>query len=314
MLNDITPVGRKRKIPKPVSKKGSSFAAKNSKNRASSKGVKIFPEIHSGLPASYHTKSLSLCINAKKVSFTKEQSRNLSSSLNQNLSAATTHASKNSKSKGSKNSRSSFNFTSNIQPFTYFDQVKKEKTEKEECLSDKENDFLQINNLFVMQGFKSNLNKYNSSKRRKKIVKKLNPNKLIFNDMYKKYMCDDIKYKTSRDKTMENEAIEAKKMLRFWKGVFDYSYPRIIIESIKEKYSKGFSAGSSILSTKGNPKRNKSFADIRQKDHQKDLQQDQQKEFVSFRDIVREKNSLKFKKEILKVKIKTVSKFYKHSK
>ena len=51
--------------------------------------------------------------------------------------------------------------------------------------------------------------------------------------MNKKFYDEKVSAKTSRDKTMESEAIEMKKIIRFWKGVFDISYPQIMVDKMK---------------------------------------------------------------------------------
>ena len=43
-----------------------------------------------------------------------------------------------------------------------------------------------------------------------------------------------INYKTINDIKMTSEIIETKKMIRFWKAVFDVSYPRIMLKKIKQ--------------------------------------------------------------------------------
>jgi hypothetical protein len=54
--------------------------------------------------------------------------------------------------------------------------------------------------------------------------------------MNNKFYDSKISIKSSRDKSIENESTKIKQILRFWKGVMDISYPKIITNVIKTKY------------------------------------------------------------------------------
>ena len=91
---------------------------------------------------------------------------------------------------------------------------------------------INLNTLFRMNNYETNLLKYSQTKRiEKKPKKKIN--KIVYMQMNKKFYDEKVSAKTSRDKTMESEAIEMKKIIRFWKGVFDISYPQIMVDKMK---------------------------------------------------------------------------------
>ena len=54
--------------------------------------------------------------------------------------------------------------------------------------------------------------------------------------MSDKFYDTKVSFKNSRDKTIEDESIKIKKIVRFWKGVMDISYPKIIINKIQLQY------------------------------------------------------------------------------
>ena len=43
-----------------------------------------------------------------------------------------------------------------------------------------------------------------------------------------KFFDTKVSFKNSRDKTIEDESIKIKKIVRFWKGIMVISYPKII--------------------------------------------------------------------------------------
>ena len=54
--------------------------------------------------------------------------------------------------------------------------------------------------------------------------------------MNNKYYNSKISIKNSRDKTINNETIKIKQILRFWKGVMNISLPSIITSKIQNEY------------------------------------------------------------------------------
>ena len=65
--------------------------------------------------------------------------------------------------------------------------------------------------------------------------------------MNNKYYNSKISIKNSRDKTINNETIKIKQILRFWKGVMNISLPSIITSKIQNEYENNI-----IKNKKGN--------------------------------------------------------------
>ena len=58
--------------------------------------------------------------------------------------------------------------------------------------------------------------------------------------MNHKFYDSKISIRSSRDKTIEEESNRIKQILRFWKGVFDISFPIIITDKIKTQYESNY--------------------------------------------------------------------------
>lgn len=186
---------------------------KNSKNRNRIQNFTIIAK------KTNHVKSLSLFDNSKL-----KNSRNRTSSLKENMSDSTTNASKNSKMK-------TLTISTTVKPFCFQETQKKDFSPMHRNENDK-NEMINLNTLFRMNNYETNLLKYSQTKRiEKKPKKKIN--KIVYMQMNKKFYDEKVSAKTSRDKTMESEAIEMKKIIRFWKGVFDISYPQIMVDKMK---------------------------------------------------------------------------------
>ena len=54
--------------------------------------------------------------------------------------------------------------------------------------------------------------------------------------MNNKFYTSKMPIKKSRDKTINDETIKIKKIIRFWKGVMNISFPLIITNKIQNKY------------------------------------------------------------------------------
>lgn len=168
----------------------------------------------------HHTKSFSV------FDFPKA-SRNRTSSIKENVSESTTHASKNSKLK-------TLTLSTSIKPFSFADPQKEKKEFSPPPFVNKEEEMIRLNDLFRMKNYETNLFKYNMTKRneeKKKQKKKIG--KIVYMEMKNKFYDDKVEAKTSRDKTIESESIEMKKIIRFWKGIFDITYPNIVVDKMK---------------------------------------------------------------------------------
>ena len=103
--------------------------------------------------------------------------------------------------------------------------------------NNKTKSIIQTHDIFHFQNYKTTYNKYSQVK--PKITHQNNKKKLgklIFTEMNNKFYDSKISIKSSRDKSIENESTKIKQILRFWKGVMDISYPKIITNEIKTKY------------------------------------------------------------------------------
>ena len=163
------------------------------------------------------------CIFSKKIK-TKEFKRTKSESVS--TSDATNKT---------KKSRISNISSSNVNPFIIYDEpnVKEEKGKR--IISKEGNqDYIRLNDIFHLKNYQTNLNKY--SKVKPKFTKQTHQKKigkLIYSQMNHKFYDSKISIRSSRDKTIEEESNRIKQILRFWKGVFDISFPIIITDKIK---------------------------------------------------------------------------------
>ena len=169
--------------------------------------------------------------NLKTKYIIKTKSENISTSQTSN------------KTKQSKKISSS---SINIKPFLIYEESKNNNEKKDF----KNNTGFLNEDIFHLRNFKTNLNKY--SKIKPKITRQNNKkkyDKLIFCEMSDKFYDTKVSFKNSRDKTIEDESIKIKKIVRFWKGVMDISYPKIIINKIQLQYENSI-----------NQKRNSTFS------------------------------------------------------
>ena len=215
-----------------------------------------------------HTKSLSLFEFQKTKS---NGSRNRTSSIKENISESTTHASKTSKIK-------TITLSTSIKPFSFVDQQKeKEFSPPPLAVNKEEEEMIKLNDLFRMKNYETNLFKYNNTKRKEEKRKpKKKIGKIVYMEMKNKFYDEKVDAKTSRDKTIENEAIEMKKIIRFWKGIFDITYPTIVVDKMKyscmanNKEKMKLSNDKGHTGIKAKPKLNKSLLKSKLKLHLKD--------------------------------------------
>ncbi len=180
--------------------------------------------------------------------FKSSKSRNLSDVKKKNSDNISTSESSN-KTKSSR----IFSFsTTNINPFLIVEKPKIINKKNDLNINNKSNRFIQINDIFHFKNYKTTFNKYSQIKpkiTRQNSKKKLG--KLIFTEMNNKFYDSKISIKSSRDKSIENESIKIKQILRFWKGVMDISYPKIITNKINTKYE---------LNNKNQKKKNNTYS------------------------------------------------------
>ena len=180
--------------------------------------------------------------------FKSSKSRNLSDVKKKNSDNISTSESSN-KTKSSR----IFSFsTTNINPFLIVEKPKIINKKNDLKINNKSNRFIQINDIFHFKNYKTPFNKYSQIK--PKITHQNNKKKLgklIFTEMNNKFYDSKISIKSSRDKSIENESIKIKQILRFWKGVMDISYPKIITNKINTKYE---------LNNKNQKKKNNTYS------------------------------------------------------
>lgn len=95
--------------------------------------------------------------------------------------------------------------------------------------------------IFKMLNYKTNLNKYNSvfsNNKKKRKYDKGKPSKLIFTAMKEKFPNDKVEFKRSLYDFQNNQTKDILTKVRFWKGVMDYSFPKIISMLYQSKYQK----------------------------------------------------------------------------
>ena len=170
------------------------------------------------------------CIFSKKIK-TKDFKRTKSESVS--TSDATNKT---------KKSRISNTSSSNVNPFIIYDEPNV-KEEKGKTIISKEGnqDYIRLNDIFHLKNYQTNLNKY--SKIKPKFTKQTHQKKLgklIYSQMNHKFYDSKISIRSSRDKTIEEESNRIKQILRFWKGVFDISFPIIITDKIKTQYESNY--------------------------------------------------------------------------
>ena len=161
----------------------------------------------------------------------------MSKSKSKKNSLTKTNASTSLDSK-TKNSKKIFSTNINIKPFLIYEEQKNEKIiQKENILNNKinsNNDIIKPEEIFHLRNYQSNLNKYSQIYKNKNEKKRLG--KLIFAEMNNKFYTSKMPIKKSRDKTINDETIKIKKIIRFWKGVMNISFPLIITNKIQNKY------------------------------------------------------------------------------
>ena len=191
---------------------------------------------------------LNSCSNSQKnVCYSNSNSK--SKSLNSNLS--TKNNSTNSKSISNKSNKSN----NIISPFSINDLDLKNNNNNN-FFSSRNNFFLNNykekylfhsnKNIFNNTGFKTMLFKYNNNhnnyNRNNNIELKKKKNNCFINICMKNNFYEDKITKINKDKKELNEAIECKKILRFWNGVMNASYSKILLDKIKNfsksKYKK----------------------------------------------------------------------------
>jgi len=125
-----------------------------------------------------------------------------------------------------------------IKPFLIYEEQKKETIiKKENKLNNKINintNIIKPEEIFHLKNYQSNLTKYSQINKNENEKKRLG--KIIFAEMNNKYYNSKISIKNSRDKTINNETIKIKQILRFWKGVMNISLPSIITSKIQNEY------------------------------------------------------------------------------
>ena len=167
--------------------------------------------------------------------YNSSKSRNLNHNIKKKNSDNISTSESSNKTKSSR----IFSFsTTNINPFVINEEPKIINQKKELNIKyHKSNRIIQTNDIFHFKNYKTTFNKYSQIKpkiTRQNSKKKLG--KLIFTEMNNKFYDSKISIKSSRDKSIENESIKIKQIIRFWKGVMDISYPKIIINKINTKY------------------------------------------------------------------------------
>lgn len=189
----------------------------------------------------------------------QQKTRNISSSLKASITDTTANASDSIKHK--KNHTIQY-----VHPFTYLDPPKVPSTSRnmpsnriinntltaktstsnnhksnDNNICNKENAPININTLFKMKNYQTSLLKYSMTKSKitRQNVTKPKLNRLIYVEMNHNFINKKILVKSCKDKTLERESKDAKIKMRFWKGVIDSSYPKILIKKINcwKKYS-----------------------------------------------------------------------------
>ena len=96
------------------------------------------------------------------------------------------------------------------------------------------NEYIQTHNLFKLKGQETRFAEYGKKEKKYIETRENKPCELIYTKMSRNFKDRKINYKTINDIKMTSEIIETKKMIRFWKAVFDVSYPRIMLKKIKQ--------------------------------------------------------------------------------
>ena len=181
--------------------------------------------------------------------YNSSKSRNLNHNIKKKNSDNISTSESSNKTKSSR----IFSFsTTNINPFLIVEKPKIINKKNDLNINNKSNRFIQTNDIFHFKNYKTTFNKYSQIKpkiTRQNSKKKLG--KLIFTEMNNKFYDSKISIKSSRDKSIENESIKIKQILRFWKGVMDISYPKIITNKINTKYE---------LNNKNQKKKNNTYS------------------------------------------------------
>ena len=189
---------------------------------------------------------LNSCSNSQKnVCYSNSNSK--SKSLNSNLS--TKNNSTNSKSISNKSNKSN----NIISPFSINDLDLKKNNNNNNFFSSRNNFFINNykekylfhsnKNIFNNTGFKTMFFKYNNNNNSNNNIEiKKKKNNCFINICMQNNFYEDKITKINKDKKELNEAIECKKILRFWNGVMNASYSKILLDRIKNfsksKYKK----------------------------------------------------------------------------
>ena len=96
------------------------------------------------------------------------------------------------------------------------------------------NEYIQTHNLFKLKDQETRFAEYGKKEKKYIETRENKPCELIYTKMSRNFKDRKINYKTINDIKMTSEIIETKKMIRFWKAVFDVSYPRIMLKKIKQ--------------------------------------------------------------------------------
>ena len=165
--------------------------------------------------------------------YNSSKSRNLNHNIKKKNSDNISTSESSNKTKSSR----IFSFsTTNINPFLIVEKPKIINKKNDLNINNKSNRFIQTNDIFHFKNYKTPFNKYSQIKPKITHQNKKKLGKLIFTEMNNKFYDSKISIKSSRDKSIENESIKIKQIIRFWKGVMDISYPKIIINTINTKY------------------------------------------------------------------------------
>ena len=189
---------------------------------------------------------LNSCSNSQKnVCYSNSNSK--SKSLNSNLS--TKNNSTNSKSISNKSNKSN----NIISPFSINDLDLKKNNNNNNFFSSRNNFFINNykekylfhsnKNIFNNTGFKTMFFKYNNNNNSNNNIElKKKKNNCFINICMQNNFYEDKITKINKDKKELNEAIECKKILRFWNGVLNASYSKLLLDRIKNfsksKYKK----------------------------------------------------------------------------
>ncbi len=195
---------------------------------------------------------LNPCLNSQKnVCYSNSNSK--SKSPNSNISTKNNSTNSKSLSNQSNKSNKSNKSIKIISPFSINDIDLKNNNNNNNYyyFSNSRNNFFLNNynekylfhsnkNIFNMTNFKTSFFKYNNNNNN--IEPKKKKNNCFINICMKNNFYDDKITKVNKDKKELNEAIECKKILRFWNGVLNASYSKILLEKIKNfsksKYKK----------------------------------------------------------------------------